>query len=71
MLVRFTNAQDKLKGNPIYINCDQIVSVFEVPSAEGGSLMTVVFGGPVGSEWIVEESLEEAVRLIESAARPK
>ena len=64
-MIRFTNASDGRKGDPIYINSEWIVSVFE-EHQEGGSLSTVVFGGPGnGTPWFVEESLSEAIKLID------
>ena len=65
-MIRFTNASVGRKGDPIYINSEWIVSVFE-DHIEGGSLATVVFGGPGGTPWFVEESLSEAIKLIDGA----
>lgn len=62
MLIKFTNAVDLLKGNPIYINSDWIVTAYEEPT-DGGSLRTVIYGGPSGIPWYVEESLSEVVKL--------
>ena len=62
-MIKFTNASMGRKGDPIYINSEWIVSVFE-DHQEGGSLATVVFGGPGGTPWFVEESLSEAIKLI-------
>ena len=66
MMIKFTNASLGRKGDPIYISSDWIVSVFE-DHQEGGSLATVVFGGPGGTPWFVEESLSEAIKLIDGA----
>jgi hypothetical protein len=65
-MIKFTNASMGRKGDPIYINSEWIVSVFE-DHTEGGSLATVVFGGPGGTPWFVEESLSEAIKLIDGA----
>lgn len=65
-MIKFTNASMGRKGDPIYINSEWIVSVFE-DHQEGGSLATVVFGGPGGTPWFVEESLSEAIKLIDGA----
>jgi hypothetical protein len=65
MLIKFTNAADHIKGNPIYINSEYIVSIFEAPT-DGGSLKTIVWGGPNGIGWEVEESLNEAVKKVEA-----
>jgi hypothetical protein len=66
MMIKFTNASMGRKGDPIYINSEWIVSVFE-DHQEGGSLATVVFGGPGGTPWFVEESLSEVIKLIDGA----
>ena len=66
-MIRFTNASEGRKGDPIYINSEWIVSVFE-DHIQGGSLATVVFGGPGnGTPWFIEESLSEAIKLIDGA----
>jgi hypothetical protein len=66
MLVKFTNAAEDLKGNLIYINTDWIISVYEMPT-DGGSLRTVVYGGSQPVAWEVQESLSEAVKMINTA----
>jgi hypothetical protein len=66
MIVKFTNTAPGLEGNPLYINSDHIVSVFETPT-DSGSLKTVVWGGPSVTGWTIEESLSEAVKLINAA----
>lgn len=68
MMIKFTNAAGAYKGNPLYINSEWIVSVFE-EATEGGSLNTVIYGGPTGIPWYVEESLNEAVKLINGAKK--
>ena len=65
-MIKFTNSSEGRKGDPIYINSEWIVTVFE-EHQEGGSLATVVFGGPGGTPWFVEESLSEAIKLIDGA----
>ena len=62
MLVKFTNNNENLKGMPIYLMTDHIVSVFEVPT-DGGSLVTAVYGIR-GDTWYVEEGLDQAVKII-------
>lgn len=65
MLIKLTNAANNpLKGNPLYINTEWIVSVYEVAREEGGSLVTVIYGGPLGISWEVEESLNQVDNLI-------
>lgn len=63
-IVKLTNTVDDLKGSPIYINADHITSIYQMPREEGGSLITVIYGGPKGEAWNVEESPEEIVKLI-------
>jgi len=62
-MLKFTNTNRQRLGDPIYINSDWIVAVYE-NHAEGGSLATVVFGGPHDTEWFVEESLNETIKII-------
>ena len=69
VLVQLTNNADHSKGMPIYINPDMIMAVYERAMIPGGSLVTVVYGGPQGLEWYVEEGLSEALRRIEDARK--
>lgn len=62
-LIKLTNVNAAHLGDPIYINIDWIVSIFEISNE--GSLSTVIFGGPQGTTWQVEESPEEIKRIIE------
>jgi hypothetical protein len=64
MLVKLTNASEEHKGNKLYLHSDWIVSVFQVALQEGGSLSTVIYGGPLGTSWTVEESPEQIQSLI-------
>lgn len=64
MLIEFTNTTEQHKGNKIYINKDAIITAFEMANEEGGSLATVIYGGPTGSNWNVEEGLNKVVSLI-------
>ena len=52
------------KNQEIYINKDAIITAFEMANEEGGSLATVIYGGPTGSNWNVEEGLNKVVSLI-------
>ena len=63
-MLKFTNSNERYKGNPVYINSECIISVFEEPT-NGGSLATVIFGG-FGSpqRWNVEEGLSEVIKII-------
>ena len=62
MLVKLTNSNEQLKGMPIYLMTDHILSVFETPT-EGGSLVTSVYGIR-GDTWFVEEGLKEVIDII-------
>jgi hypothetical protein len=56
----------RYRGDPLYINVDWIVSVFEEASEQYGSLSTVIFGGPGnGTRWVVEESAKEVLKKID------
>ena len=50
-MIKLTNATEQHKGNPIYIHPDWIVAVFENATTDGGSLKTIVYGGPQGTSW--------------------
>ena len=64
MLIKLTNASEEHKGNNLYLHTDWIVAVFQTPTQPGGSLNTVVYGGPQGTSWNVEQSPEEVQKLI-------
>jgi hypothetical protein len=63
MMLKFTNRHTDRLGDPVYINKEWIVSVFE-EHAEGGSLSTVIYGGPRGERWYVEQGLSEVIKII-------
>ena len=69
-LIKFSNT-GKFTGFPIYVNSDHITAVFEVPSENGGSLETHIYGGNAGNgvEWIVEESFNEVIKMISNATK--
>jgi len=62
-LIKLTNDADAHKGNPIYINADQITAIFESPSQSGG-MKTFIFGGYTGVQWEVEESPKQIADMI-------
>lgn len=64
MLIKLTNSAEEHKGNKLFLHSDWIVSVFQVATQEGGSLSTIIYGGPTGTTWSVEESPEEVQKLI-------
>lgn len=63
MFIKLTNGVSGLRGNPLYINKDWIVSIYEAPSQEG-MIKTIVYGGPQGTTWEVEESPSEVYKRI-------
>lgn len=62
-MIKLTNNSPPWQGLIIYVNSDHIVSVFEEPMEEGGSLQTRVLLS-LGTLYTVEESMEEVVRLV-------
>jgi hypothetical protein len=62
-MLKFTNLNLDRLGDPVFINKDWIVSVYE-NHRQGGSLTTTIFGGPHNTEWYVEESLNEVIKII-------
>ena len=67
MLIKLTNNSEQLKGMPVYLMSEHIISVYEVPT-DGGSLMTAVYGIR-GDTWFVEEGLSEAVKIINGSKK--
>jgi hypothetical protein len=67
MLIKLTNAAEEHKGNKLFLHSDWIVSVFQIANQEGGSLSTIIYGGPLGTSWNVDESPEEIQKLINTA----
>jgi hypothetical protein len=66
-VIKLTNATDQHKGNPIHINPEWIVAIFENATTDGGSLRTIVYGGPQGTSWEVEESPSDVAKMINVA----
>jgi hypothetical protein len=64
MFIKLTNAAEQHKGNPIYINTDQITAIYEIAKVPDGSLTTMIYGGPKGTDWEVEESLTEVIKMV-------
>jgi hypothetical protein len=63
MMLKFTNTHVDRLGDPVYISKEWIVSVFE-EHVKGGTLSTVIYGGPKGERWYVEEGLSEVIKII-------
>lgn len=62
-MIKFTNAVERYRGNPIFINKEHIIAVYEHARDPGGSLVTIVYGGN-GICWEVEEGLDEVIKKI-------
>lgn len=63
MFIKLTNTVEQYKGDPIWINCKNIVAVYEWSKAPGGSLTTFIYGS-TGVTWEVEESAGQVLKLI-------
>lgn len=62
MLVKLTNNHEHMRGMPIYLMTEHVLSVFETPT-DGGSLVTSIYGIR-GDTWYVEEGLKETIDII-------
>lgn len=67
--LKLTNNYGIQKGNPLHINADWVVSVFEEQTPDG--VKTLVFGGPTGVIWDVEESVTEVINQLKEASSGK
>lgn len=65
MFIKVTNCSHERAGDPLIININEILSVYE-DHIDGGSLRTVIYSRS-GLTWNVEESIEKVNRLIDSA----
>lgn len=65
MFIKVTNTTPDRVGDPIIINVNSIVSVYE-DHVEGGSLRTAIFSSEK-LVWYVEESLEKVFTLMKAA----
>lgn len=66
MFIKLTNARLELQGDPVILNTDMIVSVFQDSVVEGKEKIkqkTYIFCPPHGT-WEVEESPDEILALI-------
>jgi len=63
--VKFTNDVAEHKGNPLYINVENIATISEVSTTPGGSLKTIIFAGQ--AVWEVEESVNQVLKMVEDA----
>jgi hypothetical protein len=65
--VKLTNATPGHLDDPLYINVDYIAAVYPLRNPDSGGERTIVFGGPTGQNWHVEEGIEKVLRLIKEA----
>lgn len=69
MFVKLTNNFDDRKDDPIFINVNHIIAVYE-DRTDGGSLVTKVYGGTAEAViWVVQESLGQVLKKIEEASK--
>jgi hypothetical protein len=71
MVIKLTNASEEHKGNDLYLHTAWIVAFFQTATQPGGSLATVVYGGPQGTSWNVEQSPEEIEKMINELGQTK
>ena len=64
MFIKVTNASPERAGDPILLNINSILSVYE-NHEESGSLSTVIFSTN-GLTWVIEESIEKVHSLIKA-----
>jgi hypothetical protein len=69
MFIKLTNASEGRKGDPILINVNHILSVYENPT-DGGSLQTVIYGFN-NLSWTVEEGFSVVAQKIQEAKTEK
>jgi hypothetical protein len=69
MFITLTNSSPTLKGNPIVLNTDFIVSIFRTPVTRMDYTVDEVtyINCPPHGTWEVQESVEEVVALIEKS----
>lgn len=64
MFLKLTNMFGALKGDPIYVNMDQIMTIHEKPAEDGGGIVTWLYGGPKSEVWYVEESPAKIYKML-------
>lgn len=62
--IKLTNTVEQYKGDPIWINVNNILAVYEWSKVPGGSLITFIYGS-TGVSWEVEESPGQVLKLID------
>ena len=69
-MIKLMNLSNGHQGNPLYLNPDHIIAVYPF-APDGGSIQTIVYGGPQGTAWIVEEGVETVIKKIKEAKNEK
>jgi len=64
VFIKLTNTVEQYKGDPIWINAENIVAVYEWSKIPGGSLITFIYGS-TGVTWEVEETAGQVLKLID------
>ncbi len=64
--IKLTNNHGIQKGNPLLINTEWISSVYEEHTPDG--VKTLIFGGPSGVVWDVEEAFKVVEKLLENVS---
>ena len=67
MLIKFTNLNRDHLDNPVYINASNILTVYELQRNGPDSQYTTAIYCVNEKEWYVEESLSQAVKMINEA----
>jgi len=62
-MIKLQNGSAEHIGNPLYLSIDWISAVYPF-APDGSSMMTMIYGGPTGATWIVEDSVEEVIKKI-------
>ena len=68
--IKVTNATQGHLDDPLYINVDYIAAVYPLRNPDGGE-RTIIFGGPTGQNWHVEQGFETVIKLINEVKSSK
>lgn len=68
MFIKVTNNNEMHRGEPLYINVNQISAIYQVNDVADGTC-AAIFGGPTGLEWKCQESLEEVIAMIDNLVK--
>jgi len=71
MFIKLTNLNANFLDMPVYINAQNVLSVYESRrNQQDGGLTTTIYATN-GQEWFVEESLSEVVKKLNEALNAK